>query len=67
MSVTERDPVSGYATTGHDWNGIKELNSPIPRIVLWFSGSNPFLRGDLLGSAAKLAIDRHPYQGVDWR
>ena len=36
MSVSERDPVSGYATTGHDWNGIKELNSPIPRIVLWF-------------------------------
>ena len=34
MSVTERDPVSGYATTGHDWNGIKELNSPVPRIVL---------------------------------
>lgn len=38
MSVTERDPVSGYATTGHDWNGIKELNSPVPRIVLWFLG-----------------------------
>jgi len=36
MSVIERDPVSGYTTTGHDWNGIKELNSPIPRIVLWF-------------------------------
>ncbi|MDO8984457.1 cytochrome-c oxidase, cbb3-type subunit III [Cypionkella sp.] len=36
MSVSERDPVSGYATTGHDWNGIKELNSPIPHIVLWF-------------------------------
>lgn len=36
MPVTERDPVTGYATTGHDWNGIKELNSPIPRIVLWF-------------------------------
>lgn len=36
MSVTERDPVSGFATTGHDWNGIKELNSPVPRIVLWF-------------------------------
>jgi cytochrome c oxidase cbb3-type subunit 3 len=36
MSVSERDPVSGYATTGHDWNGIKELNSPVPRIVLWF-------------------------------
>lgn len=36
MSVSERDPVSGYATIGHDWNGIKELNSPVPRIVLWF-------------------------------
>ena len=36
MSVTERDPVSGYTTTGHDWNGITELNSPVPRIVLWF-------------------------------
>lgn len=36
MSVTERDTFSGYMTTGHDWNGITELNSPIPRIVLWF-------------------------------
>ncbi|MFN3724116.1 MAG: cytochrome-c oxidase, cbb3-type subunit III [Paracoccaceae bacterium] len=36
MSVSERDPVSGYLTTGHDWNGITELNAPIPRIVLWF-------------------------------
>ena len=36
MSVTERDPFSGYTTTGHDWNGIKELNTPVPRIVLWF-------------------------------
>lgn len=36
MSVTERDIFSGYMTTGHDWNGIKELNSPIPRVVLWF-------------------------------
>ena len=36
MSVTERDPVSGFATTGHDWNGIKELNSPIPRVVVRF-------------------------------
>ncbi|MFN3281509.1 MAG: cytochrome-c oxidase, cbb3-type subunit III [Gemmobacter sp.] len=36
MSVTERDPLSGYATTGHDWNGIRELNAPVPRVVLWF-------------------------------
>lgn len=29
----ERDPVTGQATTGHEWNGIKELNTPVPKIV----------------------------------
>src|SRR5690606_38751034 len=33
MSRPERDPVTGQITTGHEWNGIKELNSPVPRIV----------------------------------
>ncbi len=32
----ERDPVSGYQTTGHAWNGITELNSPVPRAVWGF-------------------------------
>ena len=32
----ERDPVSGRATTGHEWNGIKELDTPVPRGVLMF-------------------------------
>lgn len=31
----EIDPVTGYETTGHDWNGIRELNTPFPRIVIW--------------------------------
>lgn len=31
----EIDPITGYATTGHDWNGIKELNTPFPRIAFW--------------------------------
>ncbi len=30
----EVDPVTGYDTTGHDWGGIKELNTPFPRIAL---------------------------------
>ncbi|OZB14626.1 MAG: cytochrome-c oxidase, cbb3-type subunit III [Rhodobacterales bacterium 34-62-10] len=30
----EIDPVTGYDTTGHDWGGIKELNTPFPRIAL---------------------------------
>jgi cytochrome c oxidase cbb3-type subunit III len=36
MSVEERDPKTGYLTTGHEWNGIKELNTPVPRAVYFF-------------------------------
>ncbi|MBD9512006.1 cytochrome-c oxidase, cbb3-type subunit III [Ensifer sp. ENS10] len=36
MEVSERDPVSGRETTGHEWNGIKELDTPVPRGVLIF-------------------------------
>ena len=31
----EIDDVTGQATTGHEWDGIKELNSPLPRWWLW--------------------------------
>jgi len=47
--MTERsdiDPVSGRSTTGHEWDGIKELNTPLPRwwvitfyaTILWAIG-----------------------------
>lgn len=36
MEVDERDPVTGEKLTGHDWNGIKELDTPVPRGVLIF-------------------------------
>jgi len=36
MSVGERDEHAGYLTTGHEWNGIKELNTPVPRAVYFF-------------------------------
>lgn len=29
------DPVTGTATTGHEWDGIRELNTPMPRWWLW--------------------------------
>jgi len=40
------DRVSGTATTGHEWDGIKELNTPLPRwwvitfyaTILWAVG-----------------------------
>jgi len=31
----ERDQVTGTETTGHEWDGIKELNTPLPR---WWLG-----------------------------
>lgn len=35
MSKIERDDVTGTSTTGHEWDGIKELNTPLPRWWLW--------------------------------
>ncbi|MBK9082611.1 MAG: cytochrome-c oxidase, cbb3-type subunit III [Rhizobiales bacterium] len=29
------DPVTGMATTGHSWDGISELNTPLPKWWLW--------------------------------
>lgn len=36
MTVKERDPLTGHLTTGHEWNGITELNTRVPRIVWIF-------------------------------
>ena len=41
MAVDERDPHTGYMTTGHEWNGIKELNTPVPRPVYFFLIQRP--------------------------
>jgi len=35
MSEREKDAVTGTETTGHEWDGIKELNTPLPRWWLW--------------------------------
>ena len=32
---SEVDKVSGTSTTGHQWDGIKELNTPLPRWWVW--------------------------------
>jgi len=42
----EKDAVTGTSTTGHEWDGIKELNTPLPRwwvnvfyaTILWAIG-----------------------------
>jgi cytochrome c oxidase cbb3-type subunit 3 len=35
MAKIERDDITGTSTTGHEWDGIKELNTPLPRWWLW--------------------------------
>lgn len=35
MSDKEIDELSGVDTTGHEWDGIKELNNPLPRWWVW--------------------------------
>ena len=35
MATVEKDPVTGMETTGHEWDGIKELNTPLPRWWLY--------------------------------
>lgn len=35
MSENEIDEVTGVGTTGHEWDGIKELDNPMPRWWLW--------------------------------
>jgi cytochrome c oxidase cbb3-type subunit 3 len=35
MAARERDALTGTETTGHQWDDIKELNTPLPKWWLW--------------------------------
>lgn len=35
MSNRQVDDISGTETTGHEWDGIRELDTPLPRWWLW--------------------------------
>ncbi|KEJ87904.1 cytochrome-c oxidase, cbb3-type subunit III [Sulfitobacter donghicola] len=35
MTKKKVDETTGVETTGHEWDGIKELNNPLPRWWLW--------------------------------
>lgn len=35
MSERQIDEISGVETTGHEWDGIRELDNPMPRWWLW--------------------------------
>jgi cytochrome c oxidase cbb3-type subunit 3 len=70
-NAPERDTHTGTATTGHEWDGIRELNTPLPTWWLWtfyaciaFAAlwcvlypALPFTGGGLLGYTARGAAD----------
>ncbi|MBK1664508.1 cytochrome-c oxidase, cbb3-type subunit III [Rhodospirillum rubrum] len=33
--IPEKDAISGQSTTGHEWDGITELNTPLPAWWVW--------------------------------
>ncbi|KPL52439.1 cytochrome C oxidase Cbb3 [Prosthecomicrobium hirschii] len=35
MAERDIDRLSGISTTGHEWDGLKELNNPLPKWWLW--------------------------------
>ena len=35
MADKKLDEDTGVETTGHEWDGIEELNNPLPRWWLW--------------------------------
>jgi cytochrome c oxidase cbb3-type subunit 3 len=35
MTERETDEISGVETTGHEWDGVRELDNPLPRWWLW--------------------------------
>jgi cytochrome c oxidase cbb3-type subunit 3 len=39
VDKVEKDPVSGTETTGHDWDGLRELNTPLPKwwLYTWYA------------------------------
>lgn len=39
MANIERDAVTGTETTGHEWDGLKELNTPLPKWWLYTWGA----------------------------
>lgn len=65
------DALSGVETTGHEWDGLKELNNPLPRWWLWVLYATilwsvwywviypawPTLRGATLGTAGYTQFD----------
>ncbi len=52
----EKDSISGHMTTGHEWDGLKELNQPLPKWWIYI------LYATMVWSAAYFVL----YPSVPW-
>ncbi len=60
----EIDEISGTETTGHEWDGIKELNTPLPRWWLWiFYGTVIWAIGYMIAMPS-IPLINGAYKGV---
>ena len=59
----EIDHVTGVETTGHEWDGLKELNNPLPCWWVWVLGGYDHLGGRILGCLSCMADFVRTYQG----
>ncbi|MBH0238719.1 cytochrome-c oxidase, cbb3-type subunit III [Methylobrevis albus] len=61
------DHVTGTETTGHEWDGIRELNTPLPRWWLWsFYASIVFAIGYMVVYPAWPLITGHTAGVIGW-
>ena len=65
MATTiEKDAVTGKETTGHEWDGIKELNTPLPKWWLYVFYASHRLLVVYVGALSRLARRRRLSPGV---
>ena len=57
------DAVTGTETTGHEWDGIRELNTPLPRWWLWLFYITHRLVDRILDRLSGLAAAHQQYAG----
>ncbi len=56
------DTITGTTTTGHEWDGIRELNTPLPRWWLWMFYATHRLVGRLLDRLSGVAAGDRVHQ-----
>jgi cytochrome c oxidase cbb3-type subunit 3 len=52
----DRDPLTGRGTTGHEWDGLRELNTPLPKWWFW-----TFVATCVWGAAYSIAYPSLPW------